>query len=80
MGKLTLPVGNCVAFHSDHDGGAGRTIGTLSSGRLRFSELQRGIPGVSQRMLTLKLRGPLAPCMPRSPRAWSTTSPPWDAP
>ncbi|MGW1214755.1 winged helix-turn-helix transcriptional regulator [Streptomyces sp. NPDC002499] len=32
-------------------------IGTLSSGRLRFSELQRCIPGVSQRMLTLKLRG-----------------------
>ncbi|MFE3021859.1 winged helix-turn-helix transcriptional regulator [Streptomyces sp. NPDC059256] len=31
-------------------------IGTLSSGRLRFSELLRGIPGVSQRMLTLKLR------------------------
>ncbi|MER5513840.1 helix-turn-helix domain-containing protein [Streptomyces sp. NPDC002763] len=31
-------------------------IGTLSSGRLRFSELQRCIPGVSQRMLTLKLR------------------------
>ncbi len=31
-------------------------IGTLSSGRLRFSELQRNIPGVSQRMLTLTLR------------------------
>ena len=31
-------------------------IGTLSSGRLRFSELQRHIPGVSQRMLTLNLR------------------------
>ncbi len=31
-------------------------IGTLSTGRLRFSELQRSIPGVSQRMLTLKLR------------------------
>ncbi|MFC9848684.1 winged helix-turn-helix transcriptional regulator [Streptomyces sp. NPDC060223] len=32
-------------------------IGTLSSGRLRFGELLRSIPGASQRMLTLKLRG-----------------------
>lgn len=31
-------------------------IGTLSSGRLRFSELHRHIPGISQRMLTLTLR------------------------
>ena len=31
-------------------------IGMLRSGRLRFSELQRQIPGISQRMLTLKLR------------------------
>jgi DNA-binding HxlR family transcriptional regulator len=31
-------------------------IGTLRSGRLRFSELQRHIPGISQRMLTLTLR------------------------
>lgn len=31
-------------------------IATLDGGRLRFSELQRHIPGVSQRMLTLTLR------------------------
>jgi len=31
-------------------------IVTLKAGRLRFSELQRHIPGVSQRMLTLTLR------------------------
>jgi DNA-binding HxlR family transcriptional regulator len=31
-------------------------IGTLSNGSLRFTELQRHIPGVSQRMLTLTLR------------------------
>ncbi|MGC5171447.1 winged helix-turn-helix transcriptional regulator [Microbacterium sp. DT81.1] len=32
-------------------------IVTLQGGRLRFSELQRHIPGISQRMLTLTLRG-----------------------
>ncbi len=31
-------------------------IGMLRTGALRFSELQRRIPGISQRMLTLKLR------------------------
>ncbi|MFE5673038.1 winged helix-turn-helix transcriptional regulator [Agromyces sp. NPDC056523] len=31
-------------------------IVTLDAGRLRFSELQRHIPGISQRMLTLTLR------------------------
>ncbi|MFB2586682.1 winged helix-turn-helix transcriptional regulator [Herbiconiux liukaitaii] len=31
-------------------------IGTLRSGTLRFSELQRHIPGISQRMLTLTLK------------------------
>lgn len=31
-------------------------IGTLADGALRFSELQRHIPGVSQRMLTLTVR------------------------
>jgi DNA-binding HxlR family transcriptional regulator len=31
-------------------------IVTLKDGRLRFTELQRYIPGVSQRMLTLTLR------------------------
>jgi DNA-binding HxlR family transcriptional regulator len=31
-------------------------IVTLSNGRLRFSELQRHIPGISQRMLTRTLR------------------------
>ena len=33
------------------------TIMMLSDGTKRFSELQRGIDGVSQRMLTLTLRG-----------------------
>jgi DNA-binding HxlR family transcriptional regulator len=31
-------------------------VGTLKDGRMRFTELQRHIPGVSQRMLTLTLR------------------------
>jgi DNA-binding HxlR family transcriptional regulator len=31
-------------------------VGTLRSERLRFTELQRHIPGISQRMLTLTLR------------------------
>ena len=31
-------------------------IGALANGSLRFTELQRHIPGVSQRMLTLTLR------------------------
>lgn len=60
-------------------------IATLRSGRLRFSELQRYIPGVSQRMLTLKLRGLERDGLgsrtvhAEVPRAWSTTSQPWDA-
>ncbi|MEU9371589.1 winged helix-turn-helix transcriptional regulator [Streptomyces avermitilis] len=33
-------------------------IATLRSGRLRFSALQRYIPGVSQRMLTLEAPRP----------------------
>jgi DNA-binding HxlR family transcriptional regulator len=32
-------------------------IHMLGSGRMRFSELQRGIDGISQRMLTVTLRG-----------------------
>ena len=32
-------------------------IGLLSSGPMRFSELKRSIEGISQRMLTLTLRG-----------------------
>lgn len=32
------------------------TIVTLQEGQLRFTELQRHIPGISQRMLTLTLR------------------------
>jgi DNA-binding HxlR family transcriptional regulator len=32
-------------------------IGTLGGGPRRFSELKRGIEGISQRMLTLTLRG-----------------------
>ena len=31
-------------------------VGTLRNERLRFTELQRHIPGISQRMLTLTLR------------------------
>ncbi|WP_377266917.1 winged helix-turn-helix transcriptional regulator [Peterkaempfera sp. SMS 1(5)a] len=31
-------------------------VATLDQGRLRFSELHRQIPGISQRMLTLTLR------------------------
>lgn len=34
-----------------------QTIMMLSDGTRRFSELQRGIEGISQRMLTLTLRG-----------------------
>ncbi|MFE7846776.1 winged helix-turn-helix transcriptional regulator [Microbacterium sp. NPDC057407] len=33
-----------------------RVIGTLGSERVRFTELQRHIPGISQLMLTLTLR------------------------
>jgi len=33
------------------------TVGTLARGPQRFTELQRSIDGVSQRMLTLTLRG-----------------------
>ena len=33
------------------------TIGLLSAGPLRFNELRRAIEGVTQRMLTLTLRG-----------------------
>jgi DNA-binding HxlR family transcriptional regulator len=32
-------------------------VGTLGGGPQRFSELRRGIEGISQRMLTLTLRG-----------------------
>ncbi|MDT0433976.1 MULTISPECIES: helix-turn-helix domain-containing protein [Streptomyces] len=32
------------------------TVATLDQGRLRFTDLQRSIPGISQRMLTLTLR------------------------
>lgn len=32
-------------------------VGTLGAGPRRFSELKRGIDGISQRMLTLTLRG-----------------------
>ncbi|MGE3956640.1 MAG: winged helix-turn-helix transcriptional regulator [Vicinamibacterales bacterium] len=32
-------------------------IGFLSDGTRRFNEIRRGIDGISQRMLTLKLRG-----------------------
>ncbi|TDD30854.1 transcriptional regulator [Actinomadura sp. KC06] len=32
------------------------TIGTLSAGSLRYSELQANIPGISQRMLTQTLK------------------------
>ncbi|MEK7402852.1 MAG: helix-turn-helix domain-containing protein [Gemmatimonadota bacterium] len=32
-------------------------VGLLSNGSLRFSELRRSIEGISQRMLTLTLRG-----------------------
>lgn len=32
-------------------------IGQLATGRQRFSEVRRAIPGISQRMLTLTLKG-----------------------
>jgi DNA-binding HxlR family transcriptional regulator len=32
-------------------------VGVLSHGRMRFNALQRAIPGVSHRMLTMTLRG-----------------------
>jgi DNA-binding HxlR family transcriptional regulator len=31
-------------------------VSTLDSGRMRFTELQRRVPGISQRMLTLTLK------------------------
>jgi DNA-binding HxlR family transcriptional regulator len=34
-----------------------QVVGTLGRGSLRFSELQRAIEGISQRMLTVTLRG-----------------------
>lgn len=65
-GPLTTYEGSCSAIG---DGRAIRevlsrvgdkwtllVVATLRSGRLRFSELQRHIPGISQRMLTLTLR------------------------
>jgi DNA-binding HxlR family transcriptional regulator len=32
-------------------------VGPLGGGKMRFSELRRGIEGISQRMLTLTLKG-----------------------
>lgn len=61
--------GSCTGGAGEHDGRAIRdvlnrvgdkwsllVIVTLEGGKLRFTELQRHIPGVSQRMLTLTLR------------------------
>jgi DNA-binding HxlR family transcriptional regulator len=66
-GKQKLPAQNC---HSSHDCAAIRRIlgrigdkwslyivGTLQAGPMRFNEIRRSIEGLSQRMLTLTLRG-----------------------
>ena len=63
----SLYEGSCTAAHTDGkairevldrigDKWSLLVIGTLSGGPLRFGELQRHIPGVSQRMLTLTVR------------------------
>lgn len=66
---LTAYEGSCNGSDGDADGRAIRevldrvgdkwsllVVGTLRERRLRFTELQRHIPGISQRMLTLTLR------------------------
>ncbi|WP_449281803.1 winged helix-turn-helix transcriptional regulator [Leucobacter sp.] len=66
---LTDYEGSCSGAHGTEDGRVIRevlarigdkwsllVVATLRGGRLRFTELQHHIPGISQRMLTLTLR------------------------
>jgi hypothetical protein len=90
-------VGPCAAIPAEHIAFIRETldrvgdkwslliIAVLESGPLRYTDLQRQVPGISQRMLSLTLRqlqqdGLITrTAYSEVPRAWSTPSPPWAA-
>ena len=60
-GKRKLPEQDCAAVRRIVDRIGDKwslyLIGTLKEGPMRFNEIRRSIEGISQRMLTLTLRG-----------------------
>jgi DNA-binding HxlR family transcriptional regulator len=59
--KCTLPVKDCAAVRLILDRIGDKwslyIVGTLRGGPMRFNEIRRSVEGLSQRMLTLTLRG-----------------------